>query len=152
MFFSVFLRFLRLESITIIIQRLFRQNVGWCQKSYKWGGIYIYENYVLFNKNKTILIAYRSKNSNYTIPKSVSTIGDFAFGGSEYLQKIIIPNSVNSIGDGAFALCCCLENIIIPKSIKIIKQASFYGCKTLTNIDIPQSVTTIKKGAFYGCI
>ena len=112
---------------------------------------FIYENHVLFNKNKTILIAYRSKNSNYTIPKSVSTIGDFAFGGSEYLQKIIIPNSVNSIGDGAFALCCCLENIIIPKSIKIIKQASFYGCKTLTNIDIPQSVTTIKKGAFCLC-
>ena len=112
---------------------------------------FIYENYVLFNKNKTILIAYRSKNSNYTIPKSVSTIGDFAFGGSDDLQKIIIPNSVNSIGDGAFALCCRLESIIIPKSIKIIKQASFYGCKTLKNIDIPQSVTTIKKGAFYGC-
>ena len=112
---------------------------------------FIYENYVLFNKNKTILIAYRSKNSNYTIPKSVSTIGDFAFGGSEYLQKIIIPNSVNNIGDGAFALCCRLESIIIPKSIKIIKQASFYGCKSLKNIDIPQSVTTIKKGAFYGC-
>lgn len=112
---------------------------------------FIYENYVLFNKNKTILIAYRSKNSNYTIPKSVSTIGDFAFGGSDDLQKIIIPNSVNSIGDGAFALCCRLESIIIPKSIKIIKQASFYGCKSLKNIDIPQSVTTIKKGAFYGC-
>ena len=112
---------------------------------------FIYENYVLFNKNKTILIAYRSKNSNYTIPKSVSTICDFAFGGSEYLQKIIIPNSVNNIGDGAFALCCRLESIIIPKSIKIIKQASFYGCKTLKNIDIPKSVTTIKKGAFYGC-
>ncbi len=112
---------------------------------------FIYENYVLFNKNKTILIAYRSKNSNYTIPKSVSTIGDFAFGGSDDLQKIIIPNSVNSIGDGAFALCCRLESIIIPKSIKTIKQASFYGCKSLKNIDIPQSVTTIKKGAFYGC-
>ena len=112
---------------------------------------FIYENSVLFNKNKTILIAYRSKNSNYTIPKSVSTIGDFAFGGSDDLQKIIIPNSVNSIGDGAFALCCRLESIIIPKSIKIIKQASFYGCKSLKNIDIPQSVTTIKKGAFYGC-
>ena len=51
-----------------------------------WHGIlnneskaFIYEDHVLFNKNKTILIAYRAKGINYTIPNSVTTIGDSAF-------------------------------------------------------------------------
>ena len=112
---------------------------------------FIYENDVLFNKNKTIIIAYRSKNSNYTIPKSVRTIGDYAFGDNISLRKIIIPGNVNSIGEGTFAMCRHLESIILPKSIKSIKNATFYGCESLTSIDIPTSVTTIEKFAFGEC-
>ena len=54
---------------------------------YGWHGIlnneskaFIYEDHVLFNKNKTTLIAYRAKETNYTIPNSVTTIGEGAFG------------------------------------------------------------------------
>ena len=53
---------------------------------YGWHGIlnneskaFIYEDHVLFNKNKTTLIAYRAKETNYTIPNSVTTIGEGAF-------------------------------------------------------------------------
>ena len=112
---------------------------------------FIYENDVLFNKNKTIIIAYRSKNSNYTIPKSVRIIGFFAFCDNIFLRKIIIPDNVNSIGEGAFAMCRHLESIILPKGIKGIKSPTFYDCESLTSIDIPNSVTTIEKSTFYGC-
>ena len=86
---------------------------------------FIYEDNVLFNKNKTTLIAYRAKETNYTIPNSVTTIGIWAFGECESLTSINIPNSVTTIGDGAF-----------------------YDCDSLTSINIPNSVTTIENDAF----
>ena len=49
---------------------------------------FIYENKVLFNKDKTTLIAYRSKEKNYIIPNSVTTIGKYAFSGCISLTSI----------------------------------------------------------------
>ena len=71
------------------------------------------EDYVLFNKNKTTLIAYRAKKTYYTIPNSVTTIGDWAFAGCDSLTSINIPNSVTTIGNWAFRGC---ENL--PSHIK----------------------------------
>ena len=79
---------------------------------YGWPGIlnneskaFIYDDHVLFNKNKTTLIAYRAKETNYTIPNSVTIIGDHAFSDCGSLTNINIPNSVTTIGDSAFERC-----------------------------------------------
>ena len=66
---------------------------------------FIYENQVLFNKDKTTLIAYRSKEKNYIIPNSVTYIGNDAFFDCKSLTSINIPNSVTNIGDRAFYGC-----------------------------------------------
>lgn len=78
----------------------------------KWDGdlyneskAFIYEHQVLFNKDKTTLIAYRSKDTNYSIPNSVTNIGDNAFYGCQSLTNIKIPNSVTNIGDRVFKGC-----------------------------------------------
>ena len=113
---------------------------------------FIYEDNVLFNKNKTTLIAYRAKETNYTIPNSVTTIGDEAFWGCKSLTSINIPNSVTTIGFWAFAGCESLTSINIPNSVTTIGNEAFWGCKSLTNINIPNSVTTIGKRSFSGCI
>ena len=63
---------------------------------------FVYEHQVLFNKDKTTLIAYRSKDTNYIIPNSVTNIGDKAFEDCKSLVSIKIPNSVTYIGDKAF--------------------------------------------------
>lgn len=80
---------------------------------------FVYEHQVLFNKDKTTLIAYRSKDTNYIIPNSVTNIGDKAFEDCKSLVSIKIPNSVTYIGDKAFGNC---NNI--PSKIKsdIIKR------------------------------
>ena len=125
---------------------------------YGWHGIlnneskaFIYEDYVLFNKNKTTLIAYRAKGTNYTIPNSVTTIGDSAFWGCDSLTSINIPNSVTTIGEGAFSNCNSLTSINIPNSVTTIGKGAFEGCIYLTNINIPNSVTTIGDSVFEGC-
>ena len=66
---------------------------------------FIYEDHVLFNRNKTTLIAYRAKETSYTIPNSVTTIGEHAFSDCDSLTSINIPNSVTTIGEGAFCKC-----------------------------------------------
>ena len=112
---------------------------------------FIYEDHVLFNKNKTTLIAYRAKETNYTIPNSVTTIGERAFLGCQSLTSINIPNSVTTIGERAFLGCKSLTSINIPNSVTTIGKRVFWGCQSLTSINIPNSVTTIEDCAFSCC-
>ena len=123
----------------------------WHGHLYNESEAFIYEDYVLFNKNKTTLIAYRAKKSNYTIPNSVTTIGDWAFVRCDSLTSINIPNSVTTIGKGAFSHCDSLTSINIPNSVTTIGNFAFSHCDSLTSINIPNSVTTIKDEAFRGC-
>ena len=112
---------------------------------------FVYEDNVLFNKDKTTIISYRSKETSYIIPNSVTSIGTQAFRGSESLKNIIIPNSVTSIGTYAFALCTSLGNITIPSSVVAIDGNPFEGCNSLISITIPSSVIAIGMNPFGGC-
>ena len=49
---------------------------------------------------------------NTVIPKSVTSIENFAFSGCKGLTNIEIPDSVTEIGDGAFYKCRALNSII----------------------------------------
>ena len=112
---------------------------------------FIYENQVLFNKDKTTLIAYRSKEKNYIIPNSVTYIGNDAFFDCKSLTSINIPNSVTNIGDSAFCGCSSLTSINIPNGVTNIGSHAFSSCKSLTSINIPDSVTYIGNCAFGLC-
>ena len=124
----------------------------------KWDGdlhneskAFVYERQVLFNKDKTTLVAYRSKDTNYIIPNSVTNIGDEAFDCCVSLTSINIPDSVTSIGRSAFSRCTSLTSINIPDGVTNIGDRAFYACISLINIKIPKSVTNIGNGAFRGC-
>ena len=78
---------------------------GWNGKLYNESKAFVYERQVLFNKDRTTLIAYISKDTNYIIPDGVINIGYNAFGRCDSLTNIKIPNSVTNIGDGAFYDC-----------------------------------------------
>ena len=113
---------------------------------------YIYEDDVLFNKDKSKIISFRNQNiKSYVIPSSVTSIGDSAFYGCRSLSEIVIPSSVTSIGKGAFSYCRSLSEIVIPSSVTSIGDFAFSGCDSLSEIVIPSSVTSIGKGAFSYC-
>ena len=68
----------------------------------------------IYTKDGTTLIQYACGKSGITIPKSVTTIGQYAFFGCDSLTSIIIPDSVTSIGIGAFGGCESLTSITLP--------------------------------------
>ncbi|MGO5113269.1 leucine-rich repeat protein, partial [Oscillospiraceae bacterium LCP25S3_E10] len=107
---------------------------------------------VLFNKNKTEILAYpNAKGSSYVIPSSVKKIGGSAFEGCTGLKSVTIPSSVTEIGLYAFSGCTGLTSITIPSSVKEIGLGAFVGCTGLTSITIPSSVTEIGLYAFEDC-
>ena len=99
---------------------------------------------VLFNKNKTTLIQYPIGNTrtSYTIPDSVTSIGDYAFYYCKKLTSITIPDSVTSIGSSAFCYCTSLSSVTIPDSVTSIGKSAFYGC-SLENVVIGNGVTSL---------
>ena len=124
-----------------------------------WKGIleclspnFIYEDDVLFNKDKSEIVSFRNqKIESYIIPDSVTSIGDYAFSRCSSQSNIVISNSVTNIGKCAFYLCRSLSNIVVPNSVISIGDCAFSGCSSLSNIVIPDSVTHIGNGAFSGC-
>ena len=125
----------------------------------KWNGKleclspnFVYEDDVLFNKDKSRIISFRNQNiKSYVIPSNVISIGDSAFYGCNSLSEIVISSSVTSIGDSAFLWCSSLSEIVIPSSVTSIGDSAFLWCSSLSEIVIPSSVTSIGDYAFSGC-
>gem|GEM_PF-694964 len=131
-------------------------------------------NGVLFNKSQTKLICYPigKKDNVYSIPKSVTNIGEYAFSYSK-LNSMVIPGNVISIEDNAFRssnlnsvviaegvtsignyafISTKLNSVIIPESVTSIGAYAFTSCESLNSIIIPEGVTSIEDGTFSGCI
>lgn len=110
-------------------------------------------DHVLFNKNKSVIIAYpaSSREVQYDIPDSVTIISDWAFCECKKLNRITIPDSVHEIGEGAFCNCALLDEVEIPDSVTVIDDCAFRGCTSLERVVIPNSVTELGWGLFDGC-
>ena len=107
-------------------------------------------NGVLFDKNQDTLLEYpEGITGTYTVPNSVTSIGDYAFFDSG-LRAITIPNTVTSIGTEAFASCIVLGSVTIPSGVTTIAPYTFSN-SGLNTVTIPSSVTSIGDGAFSGC-
>ena len=93
---------------------------------------------VLFNKDKTELVQYPAgkTSASYSIPNSVTEIGDGAFSYCTNLKEIVIPDGVTSIGRDAFFDCTSLASIEIPDGVTSIGAYAFNGCTSLASITV----------------
>ena len=83
---------------------------------------------ILFNKTGTKLLRYPIGKSatTYTIPSTVTTIGDGSFVFTQNLTSITIPNGVERIEPAAFFQAHNLSSITIPPSVEYIGTNAFY--------------------------
>lgn len=98
-----------------------------------------------------VLVKYQGNSKNVIIPKTVTSIGQNAFGDCTSLVQITMPNSVTSISDYAFFGCTNLVSVTIPDMVTSINKYTFYGCTSLKTINIPETVTSIGQNAFCDC-
>jgi len=117
---------------------------------------------VLFNKNQTILVHFpTSKKGSYSIPKTVTSIVDRAFGECRNLTSIVIHNKVNSI-DGCFSGCSAvfsvdkenpnysgLDGVLFDKNQTVLIQCS---TSRTGSYSMPNTVISISGSAFEKCI
>ena len=101
--------------------------------------------------------------TDFTIPGSVTTIGDFAIAYCSGLTGITIPAAVTSIGSAPFLACTSLADItVVPSNPAYTDVGGVLFDKSMTQLlefpagkagacVVPDGVTTIGLYAFYGC-
>ena len=114
---------------------------------------------VLFNKNKTTLVAYCTANnaSSYIIPNTVDTIANCAFFLATHLQNIKVPHTVRAIGWGGFRDCPSLTTLTFedtnenPAQLKSLGELSLWGNYKLETITFPRSVEDVCQWSLAHC-
>ena len=113
-------------------------------------GVYSSENGVLFSNGKAVLVAYPMGKdaTSYTVPDSVTAIGETAFKYCKNLTSVTIPDGVEIIENEAFEFCYGLESITLPASVEHIGNSAFFYCTALENITLGDGIEYIGNGVF----
>lgn len=149
------------------------------------GDMYNYSNSNYSELSRSPWYQLRDEISEVTVQNGITHISSFGFFNLSVIQDFTIPKSVVSIGESAFKGCSNLENInvdsdnsflsvqdnvifnkdktilityaakddkyIVPESVKKIETGAFWNIDTLKTIIFPNNLQEIGVTAFYGC-
>ncbi len=108
---------------------------------------------VLYSADGKTLIQYPAKRDGdlFTVPSTVTRIGDNAFEGAGGLKVITLENKNTILGDAAFKKCSSLVKFDLPANCDTIPSYLFEGCEMISDISLPKNLKVISDGAFWGC-
>lgn len=69
----------------------------------------------------------------------------------ENTPKISLPSTVKTIGNWAFGDCKNITDISIPEGVTTIPMSCFNGCSNLTEVSLPSTLTSFSSNAFANC-
>lgn len=110
---------------------------------------YASEGGVLYNHAVTEILWFPlGKTGAYTLPPTLTAIGENAFAGTS-LTELVIPPSVKTIGRGAFA-GSALKDITLPDNLANVSEAMFQGSAHLSTVHLGAGTLYIGDYAFDG--
>ena len=83
------------------------------------------------------------------IPSGVTSIGDYAFADTHIHSRLELPDDVN-LGAGAFKNTN-ISKLQLPRNIKSLSREAFQGCTNLEEADFSNTFTEVFDYAFDGC-
>ncbi len=97
---------------------------------------YSAEDGILYNKDKTELIAYPSASGAISIRSGVTKVASSAFYECSEVTSLVIPDSVTWIDQSCFYGCDGITSVVIPDSVTKIGWYAFRDCSNLTEITV----------------
>lgn len=110
---------------------------------------YTSDDGVLMSKDKSVIYEYpmAKEDSDYTIPLSVTEIGEGAFYKTK-VQRVKMSDNVLKIGQDAFSYCEDLCEINLSQNLTTLLGQAFSNCSSLEEIYIPNTLKTVP-GSYY---
>lgn len=114
--------------------------------------VYAVTNYTNFTWSGTKItgVSGSKPKGKIIIPDGCTEIGAFTFGWS-YLTQVSLPASLTSIGESAFGNCSSLQQVNFSENLTAIGKSAFEGCSSLQQVNFPKNLTAIGIRAFQNC-
>ncbi len=124
-----------------------------------------------FENCRNINVLYKDRN-NYSIPDTVTTIGNYAFAGTSVANINENLKKYTSIGAYAFSRCSKITSVVVPKNVTYLGEGAFANdlylqkavltpgrvapwlfsnCSALETINLENVTQDIPAGMFYNC-
>ncbi len=95
---------------------------------------------------------FREKNvTSVRLPKTIHTIGEYAFENCTQLQSIELPAGLTQLGSRTFSGCTQLQTVELPAGLTGTGEYTFDGCTNLQRINLPDGVEELGNGTFNNC-
>ena len=93
------------------------------------------DGYIIYDDGTDkILVSYTGKETDLTLPSSITQINGYAFFGCNTLTTVTIGNNVTSIGNYAFRDCSSLTSVTIGNNVTSIGYGAFWYCTSLKTV------------------
>ena len=111
------------------------------------------EEGMVLSKDGTKLVFYpnNKRETEYTIPSDIKTIGKYAFAGNNNLERVVFPSNVQEIENYAFYKTN-ISKIDIPNTVTKLGEGLFYGCEKLSEVNLPNNLIELPSGTFTQCV
>lgn len=89
------------------------------------------------------------KTGDYTLPSTVTAIGDYAFQGCA-ISRFTMPDALTEMGQAAF-FASGVEEVTLPDGLRLIPTATFQQCSRLHTVRLGSKAELVADYAFDGC-
>lgn len=108
------------------------------------------DSYSSFGTNISPWKDYIDNIVEVVIEEGVTSVGSYAFYGSDSLVKVTLPSTISSIAANSFGYCKALEEITIPDLVTSLSSSTFNYCTSLKIVNIGSGLTSFNSWAFTG--
>ena len=111
---------------------------------------YIGKDGVLLNADATRIVWFpMGKSGSYTLPSTVTSIGNYAFKECS-IETFEFPDNITALGTGVF-MDSKVREVKMPGCLRLVPTATFQGCRQLRVVRLGSKTEMISDYAFSDC-